>query len=338
VIVDDGTRLTDSVVVQSNCGGRLRIEGYTNSKGQFSFEINGLGESAVAGNDQAIASTQIERRRDPLAAAAAQTGVVSDNLANSLNDCELLAVLPGFSSQPVEMSRHTPNFGFADVGTIVLHRLVQVQGFTISATSGLAPAKAQKQYEKGRQFEQKQQWDAALASFQKAVAVYPQYAVAWFEIGRVQMRESNPAAARQSFHQSLLADPRFISPCQELAHLSVRDKRWQEVVDTTDALLKLNPLNFPQDWFLNALANFYLNHLDAAEKSARSGLELQGQRQVPNLEYLLASILAQKQDYAEALEHLRNYLRLAPHAADVETAQRQADELEKLSAKTTAGN
>ncbi len=336
VIVDDGTLLTDSVIVQSNCRGRIRTEGYTNSKGQFSFDINGS-ESAAAENDQAIDSAQIGRRRDPLAAAAAQTGAISSSLTNSWNECELLAALPGFSSQPIEMSRHPPNFGFTDVGTIVLHRLAQVQGFTISATSALAPAKAQKQYEKGRQLEQKQQWDGALASFQRAVAVYPEYAVAWFELGRVQGHAGDLAAARRSFRQSLSADPRFISPYQELAQLALRDKRWQEVADATDALLKLNPINFPQDWFLNGLANFYLQHLDAAEKSARSGLDVQGQRQVPKLEYLLAVILAQKQNYTEALEHIRDYLILAPHAADVETAQKQAEELERLSAKTAAG-
>jgi regulator of sirC expression with transglutaminase-like and TPR domain len=46
--------------------------------------------------------------------------------------------------------------------------------------------------------------------------------------------------------------------------------------------------------------------------------------------------LAQKHDYSGALEHMQNYLRLSPHAADVETAQKQAEDLERLSAKTTA--
>jgi tetratricopeptide (TPR) repeat protein len=336
VTIDDGTLLTDSVVVQSNCRGRIRTEGYTNSKGQFSFEINGLKESAAAANDQPIDSTQIGRRRDPLAAASAQTGLASDSLTSSWNECELQAVLPGFSSEPIDMSRHVPNFGFVDVGAIVLHRLSQVQGFTISATSALAPPKAQKEYQKGRAQEKKEKWDVALSNFQKAVAVYPKYAVAWFEIGRLQAHKGDVAGAKLSFHQSLSADPKFISPYQELAQLAAREKQWQDVVDTTDALLKLNAINFPEDWFLNGLANFYLQRFDAAEKSARSGLEIEGQRQVPKLEYLLGIILAQKHDYAGGLDHLRNYLRLAPHAADLEIAQKQAHELELLSAKTRA--
>jgi hypothetical protein len=56
VMVDDGTLLTDSAIIQSICEGRTRTEGYTDSKGRFSFEINSLKESgALGGNAQAQA-------------------------------------------------------------------------------------------------------------------------------------------------------------------------------------------------------------------------------------------------------------------------------------------
>ncbi len=334
VRVDDGTPLTDSAVIQSNCKGRIRTEGFTDSRGNFSFEISSLSGNANADNDAASEFSEIGRRRDPLAAASAQMQL-SPDLLNSWSDCELQAVLPGFSSQAVDMARHLPSSGFTDVGTIALHRLVQVQGFTISATSARAPTKAKKEYDKGLELEKKEKWDAALASFRKAVELYPEYAVAWYEMGRVQAHEGDSVAARQSFHRSLSADSKFVSPYQELAQLAMRDKQWQEVADDTDALLKLNPINFPQEWFLNAAGNFYLQHLDVAEKSARRGLEVDGQHRIPKLEYLLGIILARKHEYSEALEHLRNYLRLAPHAADIQIAQKQADEIERLWSKTT---
>jgi tetratricopeptide (TPR) repeat protein len=338
VMLDDGTRLTDSALIQSNCKGRIRTEGYTDSNGHFSLEINGLKQSSAArGVDQAMDSSQPGLGQDQSDTRLGPTRLGSDSLRDYWRDCELQAVLPGFTSQVVEMAAHVQgDLGITDIGTIVLHRLNQVQGLTISATSARAPAKAKKEYEKGRDLEKREKWDPALMSFQKAVEVYPEYAIAWFEMGRVQVKKGDLLAARQSFQKSLSADSKFVSPYQELAQLALRDKQWQEVVDNTDALLKLNPINFPVDWLLNAAGNFYLQHLDAAEKSARRGLELDGQHQIPKLEYLLAAILAQKHDYAGALEHVRNYLRLAPHAADAETAQKQAEELDRLSAKTTA--
>ncbi len=336
VVVDDGTPLTDPAAVQSVCQGNIHTEGYTDSKGHFSFEINSLKDKNNAGNDQASDSS-----RSGLGQDTSQTGLGRDTFGSSQlrefwRNCELQAALPGFTSQMIEMGSRLTDFGVADVGTIVLHRLGQVQGFTLSATSARAPSNAKKEFEKGHESEKKEKWDAALQSFQKAVEVYPEFAIAWFEMGRVQIKKGDLVAARQSFRQALSADSKFVSPYQELAQLAVRDQQWQEVVSTTDEVLKLNPVNFPQDWLFNALGSYRLQHLDAAEKSARRGLEVDGQHQFPKLEYLLGAILAQKRDYAGALEHVRNYLRLSPHAADAEVAQKQAQELEKLSAKETA--
>ena len=177
------------------------------------------------------------------------------NSVREWRECELQAVLPGFTSQVIELASRITDFANADVGTIVLHRLNQVEGFTISATSASAPAKAKKEYEKGRGYAKKEKWDAAQERFQKAVEAYPKYAVAWFELGRVQVQKSDLSAARQSFHQALTADSKFISPYQELANLAAREKQWQELLETTDQLLRLNPVNFPQYWMLNAAAN-----------------------------------------------------------------------------------
>jgi tetratricopeptide (TPR) repeat protein len=323
VMVDDGIPLTDPVLIQSVCRGRTRTEGYTDSKGSFSFQLGGpqemmgFAEDSSPGVSTANSSLNSNRRRD-------------------LRDCDLQAVLPGFTSQSIELTTKILDFTTADVGTIVLHRMQQVEGLTISATSALAPDKARRNFEKGREDEKKEKWDAAKEKFAKATEIYPKYAVAWFELGRTQLATGDVAEAKTSFHQALTADPKFVSPLEQLAGIAVKEQNWKEVEDATDQLLKLNPLSFPQVWFYNSAAHFNLQVYDKAEKSARQGLSIDVQHRYPKLEYLLGLILTQKRDYQGAVVHLRNYMRLSPNEADAQTAQKQVAELEKFTAPTPA--
>jgi tetratricopeptide (TPR) repeat protein len=324
VRIDDGTQLTDQPAIQSNCRGRIRTEAYTDSKGAFSFQIGNAREREMGGGlAQAGDSSPMQH----------DMGGMQRDLASQWRDCELQAVLAGFTSQVVQVAPHLQDFGNVDVGTIVLHRLEHVEGFTLSSTTAAAPAKAKKEYEKGRELEKRQKWDEAFGKFQKAVELYPKYAVAWLEMGRAQKQKGDPSGARQSFHQASTADPKFISPYRELADLAIADRNWQELLESTEEILQLNPVSFPQYWFLNASANYYLQRLDAAEQGALRGLQLDTQHRIPKLEYLLGGILAQKNDYRGALEHIRQYLVLAPNASDAEVARKQVEQLERVSAQ-----
>lgn len=326
VTVEDGTPLTDPALIQSICKGNIRNEGYTDSKGTFSFDLNTNVQNLATGEESDVTLPGTRNYNG--------SGMPKRNL----RDCQLQAVLPGFTSQQIELASKLSDIGTADVGTIVLHRLQRVEGFTISATSALAPGKAKKEYEKGREEEKKAKWEAAQEHFGKAVDIYPKYAVAWFELGRTQVQQHKVDDARQSFGQALAADAKFISPYEELAQLALQQKQWKDLDQITDRLDALNPLSFPQYWFYNALANYFLQSFDKAEKSARQGLALDPQHRIPRIEYVLGMILAQKHDFSGALEHVRNYLIYSPKASDLETVNRQVSELERLAGKTTSRN
>jgi len=221
-----------------------------------------------------------------------------------------------------------------DVGSLVLHRLAQVEGSTVSVTTAQAPPDAKKEFENGRNSEKDEKWEAAEKHFARAVQEYPQFALAWYELGRMQMRKKDSEAARKSFHQALSADAKFVSPYHQLAELAARENNWKEVVDATGTLLKLDPVNFPEDWWLNAVGNYSLNSFDVAEASARHGLDLDKEREYPRLEYILGLSLAQKHDYSGALEHIHNYLRLAPLDPDAENVRKQANTIARLAQNT----
>jgi tetratricopeptide (TPR) repeat protein len=326
VVLDDGTPPPDSVVIERVCNGVARPEAYTDSKGRFSFQ---LGQNMNVMPDASVGS-------------AADTGVFGGSSRpqagggsglseRDLMGCELRANLPGFRSEVVNLAgrRVMDN---PEVGTIILKRLANVEGMTISATTALAPKDARKSFDKAKESVKKQKWAEARKELEKAVTVYPKYAAAWHQLGLIHEKNNDLDAARKAYAEALSADARFISPYLQLAQMAVKEAKWQDVADTTSRVVKLNPFNFPQAYFYNAVANFNLQKLDAAEASAREALKVDPEHRIAKSSHLLGVILAQKNDYAGAAEHMENYLKFAPQANDAGQVRKQLDEIRRFTA------
>lgn len=323
VVLDDGTQLTESASILTICRGRKQTMTHTDSHGSFSFELS----DRMANNFADYSGADIDSPMGP-----------PTNRSNGRRDwreCELLAELPGFTSQSIDLASRLSTFETADIGRLVLHRMGKVEGLTISATSAAAPKNAQKAFEKGRDKAAKEKWDEAEKLLSNAVEIYPKYAVAWFELGRAQLNNQKPVEARHSFEQSIAADSKYANPYRGLAELDTREKQWPALVTVTDQLLALNPISFPDAWFRNALGNYYLQNFAAAEKSARQGMKLDDQHQLPKMEYLLGILLVQKREYAEATTHIQNYLKTVKQPAEIADAQKQLAEISRLSASAS---
>ncbi len=320
VMLSDGTPPPDSVKIERVCGGRIIPEAMTDRKGRFSFQI---GQNSSMLMD---ASSSGPGRNSP-------GGMMGSNNMGGIRErdlfsCELRASLPGFRSDIVNLA----NRKFMDnpeVGTIILHRLGNVQGLTISATTMAAPKDARKAYEKGHEALGKNKLEDAQKHLEKAVAEYPKYAVAWYDLGLVHEKQKNTEAARNDFGQALAADSKFISPYDILAQMAARDGKWEEVAEITDKIIRLNPVDFPRAYFLNSVAKLNLNKLDEAEKSAKELLVMDSRHQIPKAEHVMGIILAQKQDFPAATAHMRKFIELAQPGSDVEVAKKQLAEMEK---------
>jgi len=318
VVLDDGTELTEPATIQTICKGQKRTETYSDSHGGFSFQFGDRNaEAAAAASDASNSSfgtlTTAQSRRDP-------------------RDCQLQAVLSGFTSQSVELSLQGGFSSSIDVGRVPLHRLDHIEGTSISVTNALAPAAAKKALEKGRQLQQKGKWEEARKSLEKAVQIYPRYAAAWFELGRLQLRGHDAPSARHSFERALAADPKYVNPYDGLAQLAMLSHDWPSVIEVTGKLFALDPVSFPDAYYYNAVGNYSLGNLDAAAKSALQGVRVDEAHQIPKLQYLLGMILLRKQDYQAAAEHMQLFLSLAKQPDDIDLAKKSLAEIEKSSA------
>ncbi len=331
VMLSDGTPPPDSVVIERVCNGVPRPEAYTDSKGHFSIQL-GMNSTVMA--DASVSSTADSPFDGPMSTGQRTGGFGFPGQGRGLTEqqlmgCELRASLAGFRSESVMLAgrRMMDN---PDVGVIILHRLANVEGTTISITSLNAPKDAKKAYEKGRDELKKKKLANAQKELQKAVTAYPKYAAAWYELGRVHEAQNNAEEARKCYAASLEADGKYLHPYMQLAGLAARDRKWQEVADTTDRLIRLDPVDFPQAYFYNSVANYNLGKVEAAEKSAREAQKLDTAHRFPKVNHLLGIILADRREYGAAAENLRNYLKFAPNATDAETVRGQLSELEKL--------
>ena len=209
-------------------------------------------------------------------------------------------------------------------------RSTSVERDVVSITSLNAPKEAKKAYEKGLKAMRKRKWNAGQKEFQKAVEIYPQYAAAWFELGKALEEQNKLDEARKAHGRALTADAKLVKPYIQLAGIAARQRKWQEVADTTGRALKLNPIDFPGAYFYNAVASYNLKNLQAAEKSAREALRLDTQHSFPKIDHLLGVILVRKGDLSGAAQHLKHYLELVPDASDAPVVRQQLAKVENF--------
>jgi tetratricopeptide (TPR) repeat protein len=314
VVIEGGAAPDSPVRIERVCGAAPRVEGFTDAKGNFSVML-GQEQSGIPD------ASETPSRGSP----------------SQLSGCELRALLPGYRSDAVSLSnvRYMDN---PNVGTIFLHRVSSVSGLTTSATSSLAPKDARRVYRKALHAESKNKVDDAQKLLQKAVAIYPKYAAAWFELGRVYERRNQSGDAREAYRQSMAADSKFINPYERLYLLAYGEGNWQEAAGLSDRVLRLNPFDYPDAYYYNAVANLRLNRLDAAEKSAREAVRLSASRQNSKAYYALGYILAQRRNYSEAAQNLKTYLAMAPAGKVSDDVRRQLHDIERNARAQTPEN
>ena len=240
--------------------------------------------------------------------------------------CTVRAALAGFRSSVVTITvrnlRDEPN-----LGTITLSSEARGGGTELSVTTKQAPSNAMKAFEKARADWLAQNTDGAERNLKKAVQLYPGFAEAWVQLGKIQAA-SDPKSAHESFSKALAADPNFVLPYEQLAALAVQSSEWQKAVDNTSQALKLDAMGTPQLWYYDALAKFQLGKTDEAMDSATKSLAIDPRHSVLNTEQLMAVILARKADYVGALLHLNNCLSYLPPGPHADLVKQQIAQLE----------
>jgi len=216
-----------------------------------------------------------------------------------------------------------------DGAVIVLKQIGDPEGSTVSVTALHVPKDAAKAYDKGLEALSAGKLSGAQKQFERAVALYPDYAQAWSRLGEVLEQQSQPEKAADACQHALKADPKYIRPYLQLLRLAVAGKRMEDAAALADRAIQLDPVEFPGIFYYAAVANYELKHAGVAERAVRRAIELDKAHEYPAAEALLGKVLADKGDSRGALEHFTKYVQLAPKAGDVPAIRQRMAELQR---------
>jgi tetratricopeptide (TPR) repeat protein len=206
-----------------------------------------------------------------------------------------------------------------------------VEGAAVNVASLLTPQKVERAYEHVEKDFARNKLVDAEKELNTALANYPKSAVAWCLMGTLREKKLQVDEALMDYSRALLMDSHLLPAYIGLARIAFRGKRWQEVIQLTDQLVRVDSLGLPAAYLYNAAANFNLENLPAAEQSARTFQALDTEHERPQVYLLLGDILAHKGDYAGAAEQKRTFLTVVPNADSAEEIKGQVKVLEYLS-------
>lgn len=258
-----------------------------------------------------------------------QSGPSGDIATRMTNmQCAVIVSVPGFLTVRKDLAGLDLKSG-ADVGFLVLRSPVKSEGTTVSMNGLMAPEPARQRLLKAREDLAKDKVGSAKSRLEEAIRIYPEYATALYELGRIQARQGNTAQAAESYRLAAKADPKYINPLVELALMSATARDWREAEQHSEAVLRMAPEGFPGMYLVHAIACFNQNKMDAAEKSAREGSSQDKANKFPKLFHLLGNVLLQRGDKQGAVEAFRQYLERAPQNPEAVKVRQQLEALSK---------
>jgi tetratricopeptide (TPR) repeat protein len=204
----------------------------------------------------------------------------------------------------------------ADVGPLILKPLDRSAAGLISWNSLSAPASARKELVKAREDAQDGKLDSAKKRLEKAIQQFPAYATAWYELGKLHEQQKESQSAASAYQRAAESDEKYLSPRIQLALMSAQAAQWPDAEARSGAILQLAPSGLPGMYLVHAMSSFNQQKFEAAETSARKGLEEDHANQFPRLAHLLGAVLEKKGDRAGAAVAFATYLQKAPQASD----------------------
>jgi tetratricopeptide (TPR) repeat protein len=206
------------------------------------------------------------------------------------------------------------------------------KGNTVSAHELAVPTKARDAKDKGmRLLYEKSDYKGAIAEFERALKIDPDYYEASLQIGIAYSKLGDNAAAEQNLKKTLAMNPNYGDAYGALALILDNQKKFEDAEPAARKAVELDPGSWEANYELGR-ALYGLDRSAEAEASVQAAIKLNPGDGPMHL--LLANIHVKLHNYPALLDDLNTYLKIMPSGANAEQARQLREKVEQALANS----
>jgi tetratricopeptide (TPR) repeat protein len=198
---------------------------------------------------------------------------------------------------------------------------------TVSVAEMNAPPKAREELQEGTDAFLKGDLKKAQERYEKAAAIYPQYARAYTDLGVIAIKQGDRAKARELFSKSISVDEGFLPGYVNLARMDFQDRNYQESEKLLGKVMSVNP-SIPDAIALLASTEFMNKEYDKALADAQRTHRLPNHEQFADIHLVAAQVYQMKGRQQDALAEYQLFLKESPNSPRVPMVQKQVAQLQ----------
>ncbi len=190
------------------------------------------------------------------------------------------------------------------------------------------PKEALKKYKSAAESMQKNDLKAATIFLDEAIAIHPNFALAYNEKGMLLIKQNELDKAMEAFVKAIQINPDYFDAKLNFGFASLNKKDYEKTEIVMRDILQQRADSLTAQIYLG-IALIGLKKIDEAETILKKLVSTKGGENMAQAHRYLGGIYIQRKKNAEAIAELEKYLLLAPKAGDVEKIKATIAELKK---------
>jgi tetratricopeptide (TPR) repeat protein len=197
----------------------------------------------------------------------------------------------------------------------------------VSAAEGSQqiPKDARKAYEEGVKLRGRNQAEKALASFDRAIEIYPDYFQALAERGELRITKSQIEQALVDFEQALRLNKDYGPALRGAGYCKLEQQQFVVAIGYLERATSTEP-GFADSHLFLGIANLALDRREPARRALLEALKIDSRHSVTAHIYL-ADLYTRENRFKDAADELRAYLTARPDAPNAQSLTAKETEL-----------